>query len=254
MIALYAIGATVGVSLLSLVGILFFLAEEHAVRRMLLTLVSFSTGALLGDVFLHMLPEMSAGTGIALWQSLTILLGMLFTFTIEKVIRWRHCHEMPEEDGHDHAHHHVHPVGILSVIGESVHNMIDGVVIAVSFLASVPTGIATTLAVTFHEIPHEIGNYAVLLHSGFSRSKALFFNLLSASGAIVGTLLVLFLSSSFTVVSHALLPFAAGNLLYIAGADLIPELHKETRLGEGFLHLIAMIFGMSCMYALLMFE
>ena len=260
MTSIYAILATIAVSLLSLLGILFFLIEERIVRRLLLLLVSFSTGALLGDVFLHMMPDIAQDGGFTTGRTMLILSGILFTFVVEKIIRWRHCHELPEDmnephdHGHDDHHHHTHPVGILSVIGESVHNAIDGIVIASSFLAGIPTGIATTLAVAFHEIPHEIGNFAVLLHSGYSKKKALRLNIMSASAAMIGTLLVIFLSTSFSAISSALLPFAAGNLLYIAGSDLIPELHKETRIREGFLQLLAMIIGMASMYAILLFE
>lgn len=256
MIILYAFAATLAVSLLSLLGILFFLIEERVIRRVLLVFVSFSTGALLGDVFLHMIPDMSENGGLSLTNSLIILLGILFTFMIEKLIRWRHCHDLPDDHHHhhDHGHEHIHPVGTLSVIGESLHNCIDGIVIGASFLAGIPTGIATTFAVTFHEIPHEIGNYAVLLHSGHSRHKALMLNLLSALAALVGTGLVFVLSASFSAISSALLPFAAGNLLYIAGSDLIPELHKETGFAKGVLQLLAMILGMACMFAILSLE
>ncbi|MBI1813263.1 ZIP family metal transporter [Candidatus Peregrinibacteria bacterium] len=238
----------VAVSALSLLGIVVFLFDEPLVKRLLLPLVSFSTGGLLGDVFIHIIPDMAADRAFFARGLGVVLIGILFSFVVEKIIHWRHCHLLPAEEEHH------HPVGIMSVMGESVHNVIDGVVIAASFLTSIPIGISTTLAVMFHEIPHEIGNVAVLLHSGYSRKKAVFLNLLSASAAILGTIAVLIMSNAVTSIAASLLPFAAGNLLYIAGADLIPELHRETRLMHGVLQLIAMIAGMSVMYGLLLLE
>ncbi len=246
--SLLPILSVIGVSLLSLVGILFFLFQKSLIERILLYLVSFSTGALLGDVFIHIMPDMALDATFFPHASLIILLGILFSFLIEKIIHWRHCHILGGHDGHH------HPVGVLSLIGESLHNFIDGIVIAAAYLASPGVGIATTLAVVFHEIPHEIGNYAILLHSGYTRQKALLFNLLSGATAILGACSVLFLSQwTVNIVQYAL-PFAAGNLLYIAGSDLIPELHKHTRVSHSLLQLFWMIAGMAIMYSALFFE
>lgn len=248
MIFFYAFLSVIGVSLLSLLGMLFFLVEEKMIRGALLYAVSFSTGALLGDVFIHMIPDMAADAASFPYKMPVILVGILFSFAMEKIIHWRHCHSFPDQD-HDHHHH----VGVMSAMGEGVHNFIDGVVIAASFLASVPIGISTTLAVVFHEIPHEIGNFAVLLHSGFGRGKALLFNVLSASAAILGTLCVFAFNGSHAF-SDQLLPFAAGNLLYIAGSDLIPELHKETRWNRSVVQLAFLMAGMVLMYVILALE
>jgi zinc and cadmium transporter len=242
-----SLGSVIGVSLLSLLGIAFFLLEEKTVRGVLLYAVSFSTGAMLGDVFIHILPDMAAAPDFN-QKLLVVLFGIVFSFAIEKIIHWRHCHAFPEQD-----HDHHHDIGIMSSMGESVHNFIDGVVIAASFMAGIPIGISTTLAVVFHEIPHEIGNFAVLLHSGFSRKKAVLFNALSAGTAIIGTLSVFAFSGSHAF-SNQLLPFAAGNLLYIAGSDLIPELHKETLWKKSVIQLLALIAGMGLMYLILKME
>lgn len=250
MTALYAIGATVLVSLISFVGIFLFVLSASFVKRIMFYLISFSTGAMLGDVFMHMLPELIDGEGDLARSMAVILMGILFSFAIEKVVHWRHCHILGEDDAHD----HIHPVGILSLIGEAIHNFIDGVVIAASFLASPTIGVSTTLAVMFHEIPQEIGDYAVLIHSGFRRKQALFFNFLSALTAVLGAIGTILLSSLSTSWTGFMLPFAAGNLLYIAAADLIPELHKETGIRQGVFQVIAMIIGMGCMYGLLFLE
>ncbi len=244
-ITLYTLSAVVLTSLLSFLGIFFFLFEESTIRKSLLYFVSVSTGALLGDVFIHIIPEL-AETPETFSSSLVILLGgILFSFVLEKVIHWRHCHVLPSDA---HSHHHHHPMGIISVVGESMHNFIDGLVIAAAFLASVPIGISTTLAVVLHEIPHEVGNVAILLHSGYSRKRALLLNCLSAVTSIVGAVIVLLFSASDSNFVAFILPFAAGNLLYIAGSDLIPELHKETALRKTLGQLVCIVLGMLLMY------
>ncbi len=251
MIILYTLSAVVLVSLLSFVGIFFFLFEENTIRKSLLYFVSISTGALLGDVFIHIIPEL-AETSETFLSSLVILLGgILFSFVLEKFVHWRHCHVLPSDAHH---HHHHHPMGIISVVGESMHNFIDGLVIAAAFLASVPIGISTTLAVVFHEIPHEVGNVAILLHSGYSRKRALLLNCLSAVTSIVGAVIVLLFSASESNLVAFILPFAAGNLLYIAGSDLIPELHKETALRKTLGQLVCIVLGMVLMYGVTFIE
>lgn len=247
----YPLLSVIGVSLLSLLGIIFFLFEGQFIRKILLYVVSFSTGGLLGDVFIHMLPEMAKQPSAFGNDLLIVLVGILFSFVVEKIIHWRHCHLLPTDE--EEKEHH-HSVGFMSLMGESMHNFIDGIVIGASFVASVPVGISTTLAVAFHEIPHEIGNFAVLLHSGFPRKRALLLNLLSAGVAIIGTVIVIVTSISAASVSEFMLPFAAGNLLYIAGSDLIPELHRETGLRQGAVQLFCMIAGIGVMYLLLALE
>ena len=237
-----------GISLLSLLSIVFFLWDDKRLGKVLLYVVSFSTGALLGDVFIHILPDLAEDQEFFGQAMLLVLLGILFSFVIEKVIHWRHCHVIGE------GHEHCHPVGMLSLIGDGIHNFIDGMIIAAAYLTSPSVGFATTLAVIFHEIPQEIGDGAILMHSGFTRKKTLIFNMLSALTAILGAVLVLGLSTSIAATSQYLMPFAAGNLLYIAGSDLIPELHKHTHVKQGVLQSIGMILGMGSMYVILFFE
>lgn len=247
-IVLYTLGSVLVVSLLSFLGIIFFLFEESVMRKSLLYFVGISTGALLGDVFMHIIPEMAENTD-TLQRNLFILLGgILFSFALEKLIHWRHCHILPS------GHHHHHPMGIVNIMGEATHNFIDGLVIAAGFLASIPVGLSTTLAVMLHEMPHEVGNVAVLLHSGYPKKRALFFNFLSGAASIIGAVLVLGFTSFSSTLGDYMLPFAAGNLLYIAGSDLIPELHKETKLKQGIFQLLCIVVGMAMMYAIKMFE
>lgn len=235
------------ISLTSFAGVLVFMLFERPMRRLLLLLVGFSAGALLGDVFIHMFPEMLSST----WQIvaapfLLVLVGMLLSFVIEKIIHWRHCHcsALPRESMH------VHPVGIMNLIGDGLHNFIDGAIIAGSFLISPVIGFTTTLAVILHEIPQEIGDFAVLLYSGFPPRKAVLFNVLSACTAFLGVAAVFLSYSAVPALTAVLLPLAAGNFLYIAGADLIPELHKESRLPHAVLQFTVILLGAGTMMLL----
>jgi len=231
------------VSLVSLAGVILLLLHDRALKKVLLYFVSFSTGALLGSVFLHFLPEIAEHAGHFSDAMLYVLLGVLGSFIIEKFIHWRHCHDLD-------CKANIHPAGVLVLVGDAAHNILDGILIATSYLVSVPLGISTTVAVLLHEIPQEIGDFVVLLHSGFTRKKALFFNLLSALTAFIGAIFAILLSTHIEGIEHVLVPIAAGNFLYIAGADLIPELHKETHPMKALLQLVFMIAGIALMYFL----
>lgn len=146
---------------------------------------------------------------------------------------------------------HVHPLAYMNLIGDAVHNFIDGVLIAGSFLLSVPVGIATTIAVVLHEIPQEMGDFGVLLHSGMKPGKALLFNFLSAATAILGAVLVLVLGANIDITAYVV-PITIGGFLYIANADLIPELHKETKVSQSILQLVGFFIGILIMYSLLL--
>lgn len=243
----YAIGSVLAVSAISLSGVALLSLGESTIRRWMHTFLSFSTGALLGDVFLHMVPEMAEGGGFGLRTSLLMLGGILLSFSLEKFIHWRHCHD-------DVCDVHHHPVGWMNLIGDCVHNFMDGILIAGSFLISVPLGITTTIAVLLHEIPQEISDFIVLLHSGFSRGKALAFNLLFALSAVVGALLILFTSRQLPELSLYLLPITAGTFVYIAGSDLIPELHKESGTRQALGQFMGLSAGIALMAVLLFLE
>ncbi len=248
--ALYALGSVLLVSMIPVLGVLFLCVREKLVRRSILFLVSFSTGALLGDVFIHMIPEMQTGAGFQR-DMYVILFGIVASFVFEKVIHWRHCHILP--DG-PHDHSHVHPMGPLNLIGDTIHNFIDGLIIAASYVVSIPVGISTTLAVVLHEIPLEVGNFAVLLHSGYSRKKAILFNIYAQIAGIVAVVLFLLAGNFVTTLAQYMLPLAAGNFIYIAGSDLIPELHKETGLRHVFIQLFAMTLGIFLMLLITFLE
>lgn len=236
----WIIGSVLFLSLTSLVGVVLLSLSTTLLKKIMLYLVSFSTGALLGNVFLHLLPEM-VETGTPDFS--IVLMGLLASFVIEKFIHWRHCHSIDCKG-------HIRPVGPLVIIGDAAHNMIDGILIATAYLIDIDLGIATTAAVLLHEIPQEFGDFAVLIHSGMSTQKALLFNLLSALTAFIGVGLVLTLSTRIAGIENILLPLAAGNFLYIAGSDLIPELHKESRPSKAAIQLVCMVAGIMLMSVL----
>jgi zinc and cadmium transporter len=234
------------VSIISLVGILTISVKIEQLKKVLLYFVSFAAGGLLGGAFLHLLPEITAEVGFTLEVSVYVLLGITVSFVVEKIIHWRHCH-LPTTTEHP------HPFAFMNLFGDAVHNFIDGLIIAASYLVSIPLGTATTLAVIFHEIPQEIGDFGVLLHGGFTRKRALFVNFLTALTAIIGAIVALVLSGVVEGMVTFLIPFAAGGFIYIAGSDLIPELHKEPKTPKkASLELFFLILGFFVM-ALLLF-
>lgn len=232
------------VSLMGFAGALTLPFKGETLRKLILFLVSFSAGAFFGDSFIHLLPEAVKRSGFTPAISLSLLTGILMFFILEKIICWRHCHMEISAD-------HPHPFAWMNLIGDCLHNSIDGMVIAASFIASPTLGLATTLAVVLHEIPQEIGNYAVLIHGGFGRFKALFLNFGAQLTAFLGALLVLFLNLEVSNLTAYLLPFTAGGFIYIAGSDLIPELKKETELKHTLIQLISILLGLAVMVSLL---
>ncbi len=240
----YALISVIAVSLISLVGIFTLSIKAERLRKLLLYMVSFSAGALFGDAFIHLLPQIVKEVGFGIEVSIYLLMGIIVSFVIEKIIQWRHCH-MPE--GKDHAH----PFAMMNLFGDAVHNFIDGLLIGASYLASIPVGIATTLAIVFHEIPQEIGDFGVLLHGGFTSKKALLYNFFTGLTAVFGTIVALLISTRIEHLTTILIPFAAGAFIYIAGSDLIPELHKEVEAKKSLLQLLTFVFGVLVMLSLL---
>ncbi|MCI0620001.1 ZIP family metal transporter [Candidatus Wolfebacteria bacterium] len=249
---LYALGSVVLVSALSLVGALTLRLRDRVLKRLVFILVGLSVGALLGDVFIHLLPELFEGASDVLYSSLTVLLGIMLFFVLEKFLRWHHSHEVHEHSGPD-CPEPDSPLTTIVLVGDGVHNLIDGMIIGASYLVSIPVGLATTLAVALHEIPQEIGDFGVLLHAGLSRSRALFYNLLSGLVSIVGVATVLIFGNSVSVTS-TLLSLAVGGFIYIAGSDLVPELHKENSVRSSLMQLVAIGVGIGLMFLLLFVE
>jgi zinc and cadmium transporter len=239
----YSLMSVFLVSLLSFVGVLFLFLKGERLEKLLLFLVSLAAGGLLGDVFLHLLPEAAETMGLTTDLGLSVLGGLLLFFILEKFIHWRHCH-IPTSKTHP------HPLAVMNLVGDGLHNFTDGIVIAASFWINLRLGLATTLAVILHEVPQEIGDFGVLVHAGLSRKRALIFNFFSALMAVTGALLVLILGARVTNLVPLLIPFTAGGFLYIAGSDLIPELHKETSLAKSLFQMLGLTLGIGIMLIL----
>ena len=240
---IYAFLSVLAVSLVSVIGVLFLTLKEEWVRKYVFLLVSLAVGALLGDAFIHLIPESFERSFSS--TGLFIIVGILIFFILEKFMHWHH-------HGEDEVR--IHPVGRLVLFSDGVHNFIDGVIIGVSFMVSVPVGLATTLAVTLHEIPQEIGDFAVLLHAGYTKKRALYLNFLSAASAILGLILAFILGEGGAAFASFVLPFAAGGFIYIALSDLIPEMQKAKEFRHSLWQLSAVLVGILAMLALTLLE
>jgi zinc and cadmium transporter len=226
--------ASIIVSLISLVGIFSLLLKESLLNEILFLLIGFSAGGLIGGAFLHLLPEVLEQTQNSI-IFIYVILGFIFFFILERYLHWRHCHKEGLCD--------IHAFTYLNLIGDGIHNFGDGLIIGSSFTLSIHFGIVTTLVIIFHEIPHEIGNFGVLVYGGFSRAKALFYNYISSITCILGTIIGYSISEKVANFSIFLLPFAAGGFIYIAACDLIPELHQEPNLKRSTYSLFAFLGG-----------
>lgn len=243
----YALTSVIFVSLLSLVGAFFITISERTLKQIIFVMVSLAVGSLFGDAFIHLLPQTFQKFEVAERGSLYVLAGIFLFFVLEKFLLWRHEHTV-------HGSGQVHPFGYMNLFADAVHNFIDGAIIGASYLVSRPVGIATTLAVIFHEIPHELGNFFVLLYAGFSRTQALFFNFLSACLAILGTTIALLIGAAVADFATVMLPLAAGGFIYIAGSDLVPELNKESDVFKSVVQMIAIAAGVGLMLLLTLLE
>ncbi len=252
----YSIVSVLIIGSISLIGLATISINEEKLKKVLLYLVSFSTGALLGDAFIHLLPEViEESGGMTFSISMSVLLGIVLSFVVEKFIHWHHCHHTHSAKClEEHHTHQVQSFAKMNLIGDAVHNLIDGLIIGGSYLVSFPVGIATTLAVILHEIPQEIGDFGILLHGGYTRKRALFLNFITALTAVVGVIIALVASQYIPHLTTFLIPFAAGGFIYIAGSDLMPELHKETNSKKSFFQLLALLAGIAIMASMIFFE
>ena len=238
---LYALIASIIVSLISLIGIVALLIREDLLRKAIIFMVAFAAGGLIGGAFLDLIPEAAVYIKDITHLFLYVIAGYMLFFIIEKYLHWRHCHE---------ADCKYHRFTYMNIIGDIVHNFSDGLIIGAVFLLDVKVGVATTLAIIIHEIPHELGNFTVLVYGGFSKTKALFFNFLSSLFAVAGTIAGYYLAIKVGHFAYILLPLAAGGFIYIASCDLIPELHKEEDGKKSALIMVTFIAGILLMYLL----
>ncbi|MBT4334698.1 ZIP family metal transporter [archaeon] len=230
--------ATIIVSLISFVGAFTLAMRVRDLKKYILVLVALSAGALMGGAFLHLIPASIKTLSVDV-IFLYVLVGFSLFFMIEKVLHWRHCHKHNCK---------VHSFAYMNLVGDGVHNFIDGLIIAASFMVDVQVGMVSTLAIILHEVPQEIGDFGVLLHGGFSKVRALFLNFLSALTAILGGFVGYLLSNIVESFTAFLLPFAAGGFIYIAASDLIPELRKETGMKKAMVNFLIFLIGIFLMY------
>jgi zinc and cadmium transporter len=211
--------------------------KKEQIDKIIIILVALSTGALLGGGILHLMPEAVELLGAETAFNY-MLVGFILFFIIERFLHWNHCHEENCE---------IHTFSHMILIGDGLHNFIDGLIIAASFLVNIPFGIITSLIIIAHEIPQELGDFGVLVYGGFSKNKALFYNFISQLTCVIGGVVGFFLAQTYNLVG-LLLPFAAGGFIYIAASDLIPELHKEKNKKKMIGSFIFFIFGIAIIY------
>jgi len=242
MIAIILLSVAI-VSLISFVGVLFLGFNDAILGKILMILVSFASGSLLGGAFLHLIPSsIERLCSDVVFQS--VIAGIVIFFFIEKFLYWRHCHD---------GKCPVHMFAYLNLVGDGIHNFVDGMIIAASFLASASLGLATTIATILHEIPQEIGDFGVLMYAGLKKRRALAYNFISALTSVAGALITYFFYGIFNLLYSSatfLLPLAAGGFIYIAATDLMPELHKKRDLRESSAQLTALLLGLTLMWLL----
>lgn len=235
------ITATLIVSSGSLIGVFLISIKPAILNKILLPLVSLSAGTMLGAAFLHQLPESIELLGDHLPFNIALASFVTF-FLLERFLHWRHCH--------DEQHLTKHTIGTMNLIADGVHNFLDGLLIAASFATGEALGVVAVLAIALHEIPQELGDFGVLLHSGFTRTKAIIANVAVSLTAVVGGVLGFYLSTSSSVFASYLIPVAAGGFIYIAAADLVPELKGSRSTRKIIATIIMFMVGIFLMYAM----
>ena len=244
----YSFASVLIVSLVSLIGVFTLSLKEAVLRKYVFLLVSLAVGALLGDAFIHLIPEAFEEFSNPTHLSVAVIVGIILFFVLEKFLHWHH-HNIDDSEKQK-----IHPIGRMVLVSDGVHNFIDGLIIGVSYLISIEVGIATTIAVILHEIPQEIGDFGILIHSGYSTSRALWLNFVSALSAVAGTATAFIIGGASETLALWLVPLAAGGFIYIAMSDLIPEMHKAKLPKDSVMQLLAVVIGVVAMLGLLAIE
>jgi zinc and cadmium transporter len=231
-VLLWILAATIIDGLLGLVGVFSLFMKDKTLSKIIIILVAFSAGALLGGGFFHLLAE-SLQTLDAMTSFGYLFVGFILFFLVEKFLHWHHCHDGRCDE---------HSFSYMIMFGDAIHNIIDGLVIAASFFVGVPFGIITTVLIIAHEIPQELGDFGVMVYGGFSKKRAIVFTFLAQLTSVLGGIIGFLLAGSQGFVPF-LLPFAAGGFFYIAASDLIPELHKENNLKKSMISFAFFVIG-----------
>ncbi len=233
---------TFAISLFAWIGVLTLFLREELLDRILLVLVALAAGALIGGAFLHLIPRtVAAAGGDLLFPFIYLIIGFCLFFVLESFISWHHHHSST----HEHE-----PVTYLVLVSDAVHNFIDGLVIAGSFLSGTSVGVVTSIAIALHEIPQEIGDFGVLVYGGFDRRRALVLNYLTQATVILGGVVGFYLTNVFEDAPTLLLPFAAGSFIYIASSDLIPEIKHTDDIVRSLLYFLVFLVGIGFMLSI----
>ncbi len=260
MTPIYIIFSVFIISLISLVGALTLSWKKEFLQRALFVLVGLAAGALFGDAFLHLIPEAFEHTDRLTLVSLLIIAGFLAFFILEKFLHWHHHHGIEDSETClvseelKNSGGRIKPLGVLILTSDSIHNLVDGVIIAASFFISIEVGIATTIAVALHEIPQEIADFGLLVHSGMSRLKALIWNFATALFAVLGAAMTIALGSVLEGYVFFIGAFAAGAFIYIAGSDLVPEIQKTRNPKKSAIQFVSILVGIAIMLSLVALE
>ncbi len=241
---LWILLTTLALSAISLVGAFTLLLKENILKKIIHPLVAFSAGSLFGGAMLHLLPESIEKSGQVKTIFIFAIIGFTIFFLLEQFIHWHHCHRPPSE--------HKHPVTYMILLSDGVHNFIDGLAIGSAFIINTHLGFVTMIAIAMHEIPQELGDFGILLNGGWQKTKALLFNFLSGLTMVLGGLLTWFFAKEIDVTY--LLPFAAGNFIYIAASDLIPEVKHRDNIKQNIIHFITFVLGLILMWSMTLFE
>lgn len=239
---IYMVLSVVLVSLLSLIGLSLFALSHESFHKIVFGLVALAVGALFGDAFLHLLAEAYEDKAHSVETSLFVIAGILLFFVLENFLHWRHQHSDEDQE--------IQPYGYLNILADVTHNFIDGLIIGASYLVGIKMGIATSLAVMLHEIPHEFSNFGILVKSGFSRWRALWINFLTGVMALVGGLAAWGVGGKMEGFIQILIPLTAGGFIYIAGSDLVPQLHKDVKSFRALFQFVAILAGVGLMLLL----
>ena len=242
-----SMGSASIISLISLIGIFSILIGIKRLDKAIPLLISLGVGALFGDALLHLIPESFENSSSPNLTSLYVLAGIMIFFLLERYLHWHHDH-------HEISVNPVHPVAYINLVSDGLHNLLDGLVIGASYLVSIPIGVTTSVAVALHEIPQEQGDFGILLHAGFTPRKALLMNFLTAILALLGVVISLSIGPQLEGYETFMLPVTAGGFIYIAGSDLIPELHHEKGVRASLAQFIMILVGIGLMYLLLILE
>jgi len=226
-------------AIISLIGVVTLVLSEKRFRQILLTLVAFSAGALISSAFFNLIPESINELGNNTNVYLALVLGIIAFFFLEQFIHFHHCKSKGPK--------HIEAFSYLAIISDNLHNFIDGVAVAAAFILSTNLGFITAIAVIAHEIPHELGNFSILVHGGLRKKSALLLNFISSLSFLVGGIITYAVSGRLD--TKWLLPFAAGNFIYIAASDLVPEIHKDCHIARrNIIHFIAFVIGIVLIY------